>query len=280
MTKRHEVSIDYFAFIKLFPRPVLKTFLIPMELQIITAPSFIKADKSLPEFAAANESISRYSELNKISPGIFPGAEYLGDALYLYPEEDVLNKICNSLKDDPKLLEVALYGLSEGARLKYLKDLALNEKNSQVLTEREIFAKTLGAHLNLSHLAELHNREDLEQDSKFKSYTQYFETQLCSNIGHYGASTVENDKLQALSNSQDSVYGSSISGAGLGGNNIVLTHKAETQKVKSFLLNNYYAKREDANRIDLSISDGETILEMAKRDVYLSSSSAPACRLI
>lgn len=244
-------------------KPTLKTELInyPKDLAIISAPSFIKAEKSSIEFAAANINITAY-KLAAISLR----EEFLGDLLDKENDQAILKK----LEDLPELVDeksikengnsnqvdeiikaanvtapkegwpiksVALYGLAEGARTKELS----KNFNSQ----------DLGKHLNLSHQAEQNyeyknNQWQKIQESKIDINK---DKKLAEHIGNYSASTQANDELQKLATDLDYVYGSSIAGAGLGGNNVIACQKGKEAELVKHLIDNYYSKLKD---IDLS----------------------------
>lgn len=222
---------NYFSFIKLFPNLKVEYVKKPENLSIISIPSYIEADKSDPEFSAANENIKLYKEVSKSFLENFDGSKvkYLGDLLYEYDDKEIIERLM-TIKDKRKQ-GLALYGLAEGARLKFLK-----EKYSQNNSPDKDFCFDLGKHINLSHEAErrykfysLDHWEKLE-DEKFDFEVNPLKA-LAEHIGIYRASTFENDRLQYLANQINGVYGSSISGAGLGGNNIVLFNKFMTEQV-------------------------------------------------
>ena len=261
---------DHFVFVRL--EPFSYSYLpMPAELAIITAPSFIHADKSLPEFAEANANIAAYKTLNDLSQKLFE-TKYIGDALYTCSEDDIKSKI-NSI-EDLRLRGLAIYALAEGARVQALKNNAASLSSQDLL-------KTLGDHLNLSHAAERQYRDrhaaSAARDDKnvilsaakdpYASdhdtrCTVYNELSLSMHSGLYGASTQANDQLQALALSLDGVYGSSISGAGLGGNNIILTTKDKANVIKQELINHYYLKC--------------GLAELAQQHLHISQSSAAA----
>ena len=250
---------DHFAFIKLFPEPGAPANIeyrkLPDDLAIISAPSFIKADKSLPEFQVANTNIQAYKQINELSHQY--GCEFLGDLLYKFTEEKIF-MILESI-EDKSLRGLALYGLAEAARVKALKE--------------HLDLESLGRHLNLSHQAERNyyynnetqNWEALSLEEKL-NYKFNPNEALASHSGIYLASTIVNDQLQSFSNSLRGVYGSSISGAGLGGNNTIVCNKDSAEAVKAQLLDGFYRQRN---------------LEAEAQDkVHISSSSAAASRVI
>lgn len=234
-----------FSFIKLFPEIKISYAETPQDLAIITAPSFIKADKSLPEFSAANENIKRYKSINKLVESF--GVEFLADLLQIKNEKEIYNFLEGI--PDPELRSLAVYGLGEAARVKALKSGFSLEK--------------LGSHLKLSHLAE---RRYVVEDGQWRKikFSHNLDTSipLTQQHGYYGASTLENDQLQALALSIEGVYGSSISGAGLGGNNLILADKSRAQIIKETLIQNYYKER--------------GLEEKARTGVHISSSSVAA----
>jgi galactokinase len=234
-----------FSFIKLFPNLEVSHIEIPAGLAIITAPSYIKADKSLPEFSAANENIQRYKNINELVKNY--GVDYLADLLEVKNQEEIyefLSKIENK-----ELQSLALYGLGEASRVKSLKS--------------QLNAESLGAHLNLSHLGE---RRFVSTNGNWTkiNYLHNLDTKLplTKQHGYYGASTLENDQLQALALNLEGVYGSTISGAGLGGNNLILAEESKAHKIKESLIENYYQEK--------------GLEEKALLGVHISSSSAAA----
>ncbi len=240
---------DHLVFIKLEPQLEHSYLKLPPHLALITAPSFIAADKSLPEFAEANANIAAYKTLNNLASQIFnnKNLHYLGDALDYFSEDE----ICKELQkiQDPSLRGLALYALSEGARLRYLRNKASE------LSEEELLSY-LGHHLNLSHQA-----EKLAQDKLIRCQVDP-SLSLREQSGYYGASTPANDDLQELALSLEGVYGSSISGAGLGGNNIILCSKDKAPDLLKTLIQEYYEPR--------------GLKERALKEVHISHSSAAA----
>lgn len=241
---------DHLLFIKLLPEIKLSYMPKPKEMGIITAPSFIKADKSLPEFKEANYNIEVYKQVNKAL-----GVAGAGDLLYEYSDEEILTKLEEI--EDSRLRSLALYALAEGARAKDLKE-HLSDKYSDENYDQH-FLEKLGHYLNLSHAAErLNMAGHLGDIDKTRA--------LAEHIGYYGASTKVNDELQTLANSLDEVYGSSISGAGLGGNNIVLCHYDALEKVQEALFTEFYSN--------------QNLPGLAVEMIHISSSSNPVSRLI
>ncbi len=244
-----------FSFIKLFPEPQVEYKSIPNDLAIITAASFIKADKSLPEFQIANKNIQAYKKINELSHKY--DCEFLGDLLYKFNEAEIF-KILESIQDT-SLRGLALYGLAEGARVKELK--------------QHLDTQALGKHLNLSHQAEKCYYRD-SQNSNWQSLSETeklnykFNPQetIASHSGIYLASTIANDQLQWLANNISGVYGSSISGAGLGGNNVIICDKSQAKAIKEQLIKAYYQER--------------GLAEAAQDKVHISSSSSAAARVI
>lgn len=218
---------------------------LPKNAGIITAPSFIKADKNLPEFKAANQNIKLYKTLNQKTKEIFGlEADYLGDILYLLDEKSILKKLSNLA--DQKLANLALYALAEGARIKEIK------KKHKELNEEELL-KMIGRHLNLSHQAELFDSQARKID---------INTSLKEQSGYYGASTKINDEIQQLASSHPAVYGSSISGAGLGGNNSILCNANKSKEIRDFLIEKHYQRR--------------NLSQEHLEQIHISSSEAPA----
>lgn len=243
-----------FSFIRLYPKLQVEYKAVPSSLAIISAPSFIKADKSLPEFKAANENIKRYKEINQLAKQYNCG--FLGDLLYEYSEEKIFT-ILESI-DDPCLRGLALYGLAEGARVKEIyNNLSLD---------------LIGKHLNLSHQAEknfcLANDawQALSETDKL-NYKFDSKLKLAEHSGIYLASTLANDKLQYCANQIPGVCGSSISGAGLGGNNTIICDLSinDAETIKQTLIDTYYKQ--------------EGLAEQAQAKVHINTSSAAAGRL-
>ena len=77
---------------------------------------------------------------------------------------------------------------------------------------------------------------------------------LYDHFGYYGASTRQNDELQALAIDLNCVFGSSISGAGLGGNNNILCHKGKEAEVYKKLKAYYKDDSKTKSAIHLSFS--------------------------
>ncbi len=218
----------------------------PEDMAVITAPSFIHADKSLPEFAEANANIAAYKTLNELSEKLFK-THYLGDALLKSSEAEIKTAISSIA--DKRLRGLAIYALSEGARLKALK-----------LDSSGNLLKKLGAHLNLSHAGERLCADNMRQCDVIP------ELSLAEHHGYYGASTKANDQLQSLATSLEGVYGSSISGAGLGGNNIILCSRHRAEKIKAELIEKYYQTK--------------GLQKQALQEVHISKSSDSACLLV
>jgi galactokinase len=221
-----------FSFIKIFPKLEISYHKIPAELSILSIPSFIEADKSDPKFFSANENIRLYKEVSKSFLSKFNDhrVNFLGDLLYIYEDRNILEKLLEI--KDKRLQGLALYGLAEGARLKKLKESFLANSD-----EEELLSIQLGRHLNLSHEAEKvyefnsiesHKKISEERKLNFKIDPR---KPLAEHIGIYSASTLANDRLQFLANTLEGVYGSSITGAGLGGSNLVLCKKKFSKKV-------------------------------------------------
>lgn len=246
---------DHFSFIKLFPQLQVEYKVIPEDLAIISAPSFINADKSLPEFQAANDNIKAYKKINGLSHKY--DCEFLGDLLYKFTEAELF-KILEDI-EDKSLRGLALYGLAEGARVKELK--------------QHLDIQAIGKHLNLSHQAEANycynnQTQSWQAIDKAKQLNYKFNPQepISSHSGIYLASTIANDQLQYAANNLAGVYGSSISGAGLGGNNTIICDKSKVNTIKKQLIEGFY--REPG------------LEEEALEKVHISSSSAAASRII
>jgi|GEM_PF-2380816 len=238
---------NHLSFIKIHPDLELEYHKIPSGTLLVTAPSMIKADKSLPEFQSANQNIQRYKDINLMATGF--GCEFLGDLVYKYSQEEIFG-ILKSI-EDPQLRGLALYGLAESARLKNLK--------------QDFSIERLGAHLNLSHQAEIiykvldGNWQELSQEEKL-FYEFNSSKPLSEHYGIYRASTKQNDILQHLATQVPGVYGSSLSGAGLGGNNIILAGPESKTDLINTLDKNFYQNH------------GQSALTQ----LHFSSSSAPA----
>lgn len=243
LSKKNQLS-----FIKIEPDLEISYQDINADLAIITAPSLIKADKSLPEFQAANQNIKLYKEINTMAQNY--GCNYLADLIYKYPEAKIFEILTNII--DIRERGLALYGLSEAARIKNLKENFSNEK--------------LGKYLNLSHQAEKNFRLSKGgwqaiPDQEKLAYEFNSNKPLAEHSGIYLASTLANDQLQTLANSYSGVYGSSISGAGLGGNNIIVAQRNAIAGLRQYLIDGFYNARNDS------------------RGPHLTSSSAPATRI-
>lgn len=213
---------NHLTFVKLKPELQIKYQKIPDDFALITATSPERADKNLPEFAAANENIKAYKSVNKLAQE--HSCNYLGDLVYKFSDNEIFS-ILEAISD-PKIRGLALYGLAEAARVKNLKS--------------NLDTKALGKHLNLSHQAEINFIQDQGQWhslTEIERFTYKFNPQakLAEHSGIYRASTLINDQLQAYANSLEGVYGSSISGAGLGGSNNIICNKSQAEQVKSNL---------------------------------------------
>ena len=191
--------------IKIFPDLKINYIAIPEELSFITAPSFISADKSTPEFIEKNKILEKYKRVNELA--CKHGCQYLADLLENQSEAQIfelLKKI-----NDTELRGLALYGLAEAQRV---KELALN-----------FSAQALGKHLQLSHQAEqiydFQNKAEGELKSQVQKNNFLFDPKikLSKHSGFYYASTYANDLLQELASKHPACFGSSLSGAGFGG---------------------------------------------------------------
>ncbi|MCE2928958.1 MAG: hypothetical protein LW817_04935, partial [Candidatus Caenarcaniphilales bacterium] len=224
--KRNQLS-----FIKIFPELEVKYVELPSNMSIITAPSFLKADKSLPQFAAANENIKAYKSINDIVKIL--DCDYLADMNYKYNQIEIFDFL-ESIQE-AKLKHLALYGLAESARVKELKENFSPQK--------------LGEHLNLSHQAEsIGFVSSINRQIKIEAHS-----------GYYGASTLANDTIQKIAISCPGVFGSSISGAGLGGSNIIICKKTATEDLKQKLIKEFY--------------EPNNLLEQALEHLHVSSSA-------
>lgn len=245
----------HFSFIKIFPELNVSYKAIPEDLAIISAPTFIKAEKSLPEFRAANENIALYKTINELSSHL--GSKYLADLIYSKTEKDIFQFLENI--EDRKVRGLALYGLAEAKRVSNLK--------------AELNLVALGKHLNLSHEAELNFNYDPEKQS-LKAFSEedklnYIFDQskkLAEHCGSYRAGTAANDELHYLANTIQGVFGCSISGAGLGGNNTIICQKDQAERVKAELIEKFYRPKGLESR--------------AKEALHISNSSAAASILM
>lgn len=227
---------NHFNFIKLFPTLQQSSITIPEDLGLMTVPSFIKAQKSNPEFKAANDNIALYQKINELAQtnlvkqlGGNVEINYLADLLLHFNDKEIL--IALESITDLKTRGIALYGLAEAARLKQLKENFSIEKLSE--------------HLQLSHQAEknYHLIDGQWQRIAEAEQLNYFfdiDAPLAKHSGIYLASTLANDILQTLALTINGVLGSSISGAGLGGNNIILCKRNQAAAIKQELINHYY----------------------------------------
>ena len=287
----------HFTFIKIFPELNVCYKAIPDDIAIISAPTFIKAEKSLPEFRAANENIALYKTINELInhlntgslSGKLPdarlarregaeltsvnervkdecnaadgtlrtGSKYLADLIYSKDEKEIFQFLENI--EDRKVRGLALYGLAEAKRVSNLK--------------QELNLLALGKHLNLSHQAELNFNYDPEKQS-LKAFSEgdklnyIFDPSkpLAEHCGSYRAGTATNDELHYLANTIHGVLGCSISGAGLGGNNTIICQKDEAERVKAELIESFYKPK------GLEIR--------AQEALHISSSSAAAAILM
>lgn len=218
----------YLTGIKIFPNLDISYIKIPETLSFLTIPSFISVDKSRPEFIQKNINIEKYKTLNKLSEKF--GCEYLADLNDKLNENEIFDFL-ESI-EDKVTRGLALYGLAEAKRV---KELTSN------------FSETkLGEHLNISHQAEVNfyfdknnNAIEISEEEKL-NYLFDKKTALEKHSGYYHASTKENDTLQHLTRKYEGVYGSSITGAGFGGNNIAAVEADHAHKLREYLIAKYY----------------------------------------
>ena len=236
--------------IKIFPELKVNYIPIPAELSFITAPSFISADKSTPEFIEKNRVLEKYKTVNEIAKE--HDVEYLADLLDKHDEKTIF-KILGKI-EDKTLRGLALYGLAESLRVKNLvKNFSCEE---------------LGKHLKLSHQAEkIYNfKGQQEQEITEAQKLDYLfdpKKSLAEHSGFYYASTYANDLLQDLAINHEACFGSSISGAGFGGNNTIACKSAQTQELRDHLLVNYYknhAPDQNLNLLHISKSNSAVSL--------------------
>ncbi|MDD9899186.1 MAG: hypothetical protein OXU45_09345 [Candidatus Melainabacteria bacterium] len=218
---------DQFCFIKLKPELQVEYQPIPDDFALITATSPERADKNMPEFAAANENIKAYKSINNIAKEY--GCDYLGDLIYNFSDKEIFD-ILNNISDS-KLRGLTLYGLGEAARVKNLKS--------------NLSTGAIGTHLNLSQQAEQNFTRDGDQwrsltDLESSSYELNPSKPLAEHSGIYRASTLINDQLQTFATSLKGVCGSSISGAGLGGSNNIICRKPLAESLKSSLSKDFH----------------------------------------
>ncbi len=214
----------YITSIKIFPDLKIKYIKIPENLCFITVPSYIEADKSAPEFIAKNKNIEKYRNLNELSKKY--GCDYLAD-LHEKLSEDEIFDFLDSIDD-----------LSENFNIEALKE-----------------------HLYLSHQAEVNyrfdNNNNAQEIAEIDKVNYFYDRNLSlkKHSGYYHASTKENDQLQKLALDFDATIGSSITGAGFGGNNIVVIEHSQAEALKEHLIKGYYSKNsqnEDLSRLHIS----------------------------
>jgi len=242
----------YLTAIKIFPDLDVQYIKIPDDLAFVTVPSFIKADKSTPEFITKNTNIKKYQNLNSLCEKY--NCQFLADLHETLTEAEIFDFL--DAITDKATKGLALYGLAESKRVKDLiKDFSIAK---------------LGEHLNLSHQAELNFKfnsanaeaQEISEEEKL-NYLCDRTISLSKHSGYYHASTEVNDRLQYLAKNFDGVYGSSITGAGFGGNNIVLIKKSQAEQFKNYLIQEFYQKEKpNDNHAILHISssnDGASV---------------------
>jgi galactokinase len=229
----------YLTSIKIFPDLEVNYIEIPKDLSFVTIPSYVVADKSTPEFITKNQNIEKYKTLNKLVNKF--NCDYLADLLDRLTESEIFDFL-ESI-DDSVLRGLALYGLAEASRVKSLsKDFTLTK---------------LGNHLNLSHQAEVNyrfNNKGIPVEIKEADKLSYLfdrKTALEKHCGYYHASTKENDTLAYLTKKFAGVYGTSITGAGFGGNNIAAIKSSRAQELRGYLIAKYYINLDENYNLDL-----------------------------
>lgn len=236
----------YLTSIKIFPNLDVRYIKIPEELSFITAPSFIEVDKSKPEFIKKNINIEKYKTLNELVKQY--DCNYLADLHETLNEKEIFDFL-ESI-EDPITRGLALYGLAESKRVKNL----LNNFD----------LKKLGEHLNTSHKAEINYRFDAQDhaseisDSDKLNYLFDRKTALEKHSGYYHASTKANDTLAHLCKKHENVYGTTITGAGFGGNNVIAVNNKSAEALKQYLIQKYYLKENpgcDLSLVHISTSN-------------------------
>lgn len=242
----------YLTGIKIFPDLEVNYIKIPQDISFLTIPSFIKADKSTPEFIEKNTNMEKYKTLNLLAKD--HGCEFLADLNNKLSEAEIFNFL-ESI-EDKVTRGLALYGLAEAKRVESL------------ITD--FSPKKLGRHLNTSHKAEVNyffdskNQAIALSDEEKLDYLFDKRTKLEEHSGYYHASTLENDTLQHLTKKHEGVFGTSITGAGFGGNNIAVVRSSKANALREYLISKYYkAQKPNENFQLLHISksnDGVSLL--------------------
>ena len=252
---------SHFCFVKLFPKLNYSYISIPEDISFMILPSFIKAEKSSSEYQQKVKYFKEYKEVNKLAQSLEQKAKYIADLRDYLDDSNILRKLKNAFQNpDDTLPYLALYALAEGARLKNLKN--------------NFSIEALAKHLNSSHLAEWISAEPpstkifpLQIDFPEEIFkAQEFinpERTISEHLGAYRASTEFNDALHRFSLNLDGVLGSSIMGAGLGGNNLAIVNTDKADQIKDLLLKNFYShyNLEKKAVSDISIHSGSSGLE-------------------
>ncbi len=220
---------------------------------LITVPSFIKADKSSPELREANINLKLYKEMNNFARNY--QVNFLGDLISQYNEKELWEIIFRI--QDLRKRGLTLYALAEALRLRELKNNFSIEKLSE--------------HLNLSHQAEINYIQEAGSfralsDSEKLNYLCDQSQCLSTHSGIYLASTQANDELQAIALKLKGVLASSLTGAGFGGNNIILCETEYASEIKNQLIEIYYSKH--------------NLEDLAQKNVHVSKSSQGASLII
>lgn len=219
----------FISSIKIFPDLEINYIKIPEEIDFVTIPSYQKADKNEPEFIEKNKKLEKYKTLNTLVSDY--NCTYLADLHLKISEKEIFDFLDGF--DDKLLQGLALYGLAESKRtLELSKNFSVSE---------------LGKHLNLSHQAEKNyhfSKEEKQEISEADKLNFVYDRKLKlkEHYGYYHASTLKNDLLQNITANFTGVFGSSITGAGFGGNNIAVVNKTQSEALKEYLIKNFYEK--------------------------------------
>jgi galactokinase len=217
----------FISSIKIFPDLEINYIKIPEEIDFVTIPSYQKADKNEPEFIEKNKKLEKYKTLNSLVSDY--NCTYLADLHLKISEKEIFDFLDGF--DDKLLQGLALYGLAESKRtLELSKNFSISE---------------LGKHLNLSHQAEKNydfSKEEKQEISEADKLNFVYDRKLKlkEHYGYYHASTLKNDLLQNITANFTGVFGSSITGAGFGGNNIAVVSKTQSEALKEYLIKNFY----------------------------------------
>lgn len=253
---------NQFCFIKLFPTLNYTYIPIPEHISFMILPSFIKAEKSSAEYQNRVKYFKEYKEVNTLAQEIHSEALYISDLLSYLDDKTILSKIKNKLSTFQcgHVAHLAIYALAEGARLRNLRT--------------NFTIKALAEHLNHSHLAEWVSIKEpaIEKLPFLKNFpANVFKAQefinpnmaISEHLGAYRASTEFNDALHEFSLNLDGVLGSSIMGAGLGGNNLAVVNTNKAEEIKDKLIKNFYShyNLSKTAALDISTHTGSSGLE-------------------